>query len=218
MAAKRTTIYLDDTDRHALTEIQARYGLSTFSTALRFALRTMAALSSGKGGIPNPPRHGPHPDEAHLPQSSAPGRQGVMLLSSSGPPPTPLSQDKRLEFLTEELASTQEALAQEQEKVVALQEALEQTHRELQALKLFEMQWAADPPVGRPPNLPPVVAEVRADGTGTATVQYAQQLLAQSSQLRAEAQRIRHRAEDMAIKLFVNSPPPTKTPFVRKKA
>lgn len=39
---KRTTIYLADMDRVAIDAIRKRFGMSTDSTAIRFALRVVA--------------------------------------------------------------------------------------------------------------------------------------------------------------------------------
>jgi hypothetical protein len=58
MANKRTTIYLDDQDRQALSLLQDRYGLSTLSDVIRFTLRSMAA---------EPPQHGEVLQELPLP-------------------------------------------------------------------------------------------------------------------------------------------------------
>jgi len=41
MAAKRTTIYFTDYERRAVKELRARYGFSTDSQAIRFALRAL---------------------------------------------------------------------------------------------------------------------------------------------------------------------------------
>ncbi len=39
---KRTTIWLDDTDRAALAKVRERYGVATDSDAIRLALRLLA--------------------------------------------------------------------------------------------------------------------------------------------------------------------------------
>jgi Arc/MetJ family transcription regulator len=45
---KRTTIWLDDIDRAALTPVRERYGVATDSDALRLALRLLAEASGSK--------------------------------------------------------------------------------------------------------------------------------------------------------------------------
>ena len=40
---KRTTIWLDETDRTAIAAIKERYGMATDSDAIRLALRLLAA-------------------------------------------------------------------------------------------------------------------------------------------------------------------------------
>jgi hypothetical protein len=49
MAARRTTIYLEDKDRRALSFLQNRYGLATLSDALRFSIRVVRDLAPHEG-------------------------------------------------------------------------------------------------------------------------------------------------------------------------
>lgn len=43
---KRTTIYLEEKDRQELKALQTRYGLTTFSDAIRLAIRVLGSLST----------------------------------------------------------------------------------------------------------------------------------------------------------------------------
>src|SRR5262249_48624557 len=89
----RTMIYLSDDDRHALAVLRARYGLATNSQAIRFALRTFAALP---------------------PQAS---------VTATAPPPPVLSslpdtaQQEERAILTEQLTASQEELRVMQEQL-----------------------------------------------------------------------------------------------------
>src|SRR5262245_47624337 len=52
MAALRTTIYLEAKDRHALQEIQRRYGLATLSDAIRFSIRVVQGVPQASALAP----------------------------------------------------------------------------------------------------------------------------------------------------------------------
>jgi len=47
MNKKRTSIYLDETDRKAIQTIKDRYGITSDSDAIRFALRLVAQEELG---------------------------------------------------------------------------------------------------------------------------------------------------------------------------
>lgn len=47
MDKKRTSIYLDETDRKAIQTIKDRYGITSDSDAIRFALRLVAQEELG---------------------------------------------------------------------------------------------------------------------------------------------------------------------------
>ena len=51
MAVIRTTIYLEDKDRRALSVIQRRYGLATLSDAIRFSIRVVQGLAPAERAI-----------------------------------------------------------------------------------------------------------------------------------------------------------------------
>jgi hypothetical protein len=113
MTTKRTTIYLDDRDCQALSTLQAQYGLATRSDAIRFAVRAMAAQTPGER------------PSAVYPTGVSEAREGGAGWCWD---------EEKVEFLMDELTATQQALAQEQEGRVRVQEELAGSQRELQTL------------------------------------------------------------------------------------
>src|SRR5262245_6093453 len=110
MPNRRTTIYLDDLDRQALSLVQARYGLS-FSAVIRFALRTLANQLQHDQVSPEPPRADVHRNGswalhpfATLVTPAVPLSSTVALASASAP------QREEGEILTEKPRRTQEDL------------------------------------------------------------------------------------------------------------
>src|SRR5262245_41910667 len=118
MPSKRTTIYIAETDRQALTALQDRYGLASLSDAIRRAGRTLARQ----------PEHLQTAQEEQLSSLHSNRIQPCQFspvvvetaLSAAGPASVP--QDEQVEILTEQLRGTQEELALTQGELSRTQE------------------------------------------------------------------------------------------------
>src|SRR5262245_53912559 len=166
MTTKRTTIYLDEKDRQALTTLQARYGMATLSDVIRFALRTLAAQPEREGSFPETPSQGlPRNNEVQLLQ--LPLTESVPLPISRGAIVIPGPPDEDVALLNEKLQGTQEELAVVHEELARTQEELNCTTQELQSLNQRMLEMSAEREYRIPPR-PPLIsmektlAEVRA--------------------------------------------------------
>jgi len=145
MANKRTTIYLDDQDRQALSLLQDRYGLSTLSDVIRFTLRSMAAEPPQRSKVSQEPSLldvCPNGSESlpHSPALVEPVFQPVGRALAAGSAP----QEEEVVILVEKLQGTQEELVLTQEELARTQEELHQTYQELQRLNQVMLEMSAE--------------------------------------------------------------------------
>jgi hypothetical protein len=194
MPSKRTTIYLDDCDRHASRLLQARYGLSTLSDVIRFALRSLAAEQSQHGKVSQkPPGLNSlslgSPPLPHLPKLEEP------IARAPGDDSAP--QDEEGIILTEKVRGTQDELAKTQEE-------LHHTTEELQTLNQTMLEMSADRE-SRAPALPEHLPAVETQEELHALIVLKQQrlagLLRASGPLRTEHQRLLRQARTKMAKL-----------------
>jgi hypothetical protein len=204
MASKRTTIYLDDQDRQALSLLQDRYGLSTLSDVIRFALRSMAA---------EPPQHGIVLQEPSLPDFRPNGSESlphspalVELVSqpvgralAAGSTP----QEEEVAILVEKLQRAQEELVLTQEELARAQEELHQTYQELQRQNqaLVEMSAVRESRVPDPQEWPTQRARSETSPIVLVSKQQVEVLLRQSAPIREENQRIRRQVRTEVTRL-----------------
>jgi hypothetical protein len=198
MTAKRTTIYLEEKDRHALTALQARYGMATQSDVIRFALRALAAQSERRVL----PQEVPYQDL--LSSGGQPLRHSP--LTPLIPPPmdstsvlAPVSVDEDVVIVHEKLEGTQEELAVLQEELARTQEELNLTTQELQTLnqKMLEMSAQRDGDISPGPawvGVEKTVAELEA--TPPLNKHCITQLLADNISHYAENQQLVHQARE----------------------
>jgi hypothetical protein len=179
MPSKRTTIYLDDCDRHASRLLQARYGLSTLSDVIRFALRSLAAEQSQHGKVSQKP----------------PGLNSLSL----GSPPLP-----HLPKLEEPIARAPGDDSAPQDELAKTQEELHHTTEELQTLNQTMLEMSADRE-SRAPALPEHLPAVETQEELHALIVLKQQrlagLLRASGPLRTEHQRLLRQARTKMAKL-----------------
>jgi len=179
MPSKRTTIYLDDCDRHASRLLQARYGLSTLSDVIRFALRSLAAEQSQHGKVSQKP----------------PGLNSLSL----GSPPLP-----HLPKLEEPIARAPGDDSAPQDELAKTQEQLHHTTEELQTLNQTMLEMSVDRD-SRAPALPEHLPAVETQEELHALIVLKQQRLAglprASGPLRTENQRLLRQARTKMAKL-----------------
>jgi len=202
MTTKRTTIYLDEKGRQALTALQARYGMATQSDVIRFALRALATLA----------------ERTVLPQEVP--SQGLLAngerplwhspLTPTIPPPTgsvsvlaPVSTGEDVVILREKLEGTQEELVVLQEELARTQEELNLTTQELQTLnqKMLEMARSDDNISPRTPwvSIDKTLAELNA--TTSLNKHRITQLLTDNISHCAENQRLVRQAQEEFTRL-----------------
>ena len=212
MNTKRTTIYLDEKDRQALTTLQARYGMATLSDVIRFALRTLAAQPEREGSFQETPFQGlPLNNEAQLLQHL--NEAQLQHLALTEPVPWPISRDaivipgspdEDVAFLNEKLQGTQEELAVVHEELTRTQEELNFTTQELQSLNQRMLEMSAERDY-RPPPRPSLIsmektlAEMRA--MTLANKQRLERLLMENTPLRSEIRRLVRQAREEVARL-----------------
>jgi hypothetical protein len=194
MPSKRTTIYLDDCDRHASRLLQARYGLSTLSDVIRFALRSLAAEQSQHGKVSQKP-----PGLNSLSHGSPPLRHLRKLQEpiAKAPGDDSAPQEEEGIILIEKVRGTQDELAKTQEE-------LHHSLRELEALNQTMLEMSADRE-SRAPALPEYLPAVETQEEMHALMVLNQQrvagLLRASGPLRTEHQRLVRQARAEITKL-----------------
>jgi hypothetical protein len=123
MALQRTTMYFSEHDRKVLEKLCARYGFATNSQAIRFALRTAAALPT-QHSVPVPEPLPPAP-----PSVSCSHHQEEIVI------------------LTEKLAASQEEMRLMQEELTQTQQELHYASQELQGFNQLLIEKESECPV-----------------------------------------------------------------------